>query len=302
MMKLPRFVFQAGENLVEKDWGGYWIPELKGVAASGRIGESWEFSAYPSRPSEVLVWGRRVKFPELVAVAGQEILGALSEKYSSFPILVKLLDVRGKLSVQVHPSDEVAELFGETDPGKSEGWVALGEGKVYVGFKEDTCADEIKEKPEKTPLKLNEFRAELLDTFMIPAGTVHFAENVRLLEVSTNSNITYRVFDFEGREVQLERAIRAMRFSRSRESEVRGEKGMFEMANFGLETIKVNGSAELSTEDAFNILFCVNGDVMLRSGGEKARLRKGYSCLVPAVTGKYTIEGEQAIVIKIYAK
>lgn len=301
-MKLPRFVFQAGENLVEKNWGGCWIPELKGVVASGRIGESWEFSAYPSKPSEVLVGGRRVKFPELVAVARQEILGVLSEKYSSFPILVKLLDVRGKLSVQVHPSDEVARLFGETDPGKSEGWIALGEGKVYVGFKENTCADEIKEKPEKTPSKLNEFRAELLDTFTIPAGTVHFAENVHLLEVSTNSNITYRVFDFEGREVQLEKAVRAMRFSRSRESEVRGGKGKFEMAEFGLETIKVDEVAELSTEDAFNILFCVDGDVTLKSGGEGAMLRRGYSCLVPAATGKYTIKGKQTTVIKIYAK
>ncbi len=301
-MRLPKFVFQAEENLVEKTWGGYWIPELKGVAASGRIGESWEFSAHYSRPSKVLVEGRRVKFPELVAVARQEILGKLSEKYSSFPILVKLLDVTGKLSVQVHPSNEVARLLGEADLGKNEGWVALGEGKVHVGFKEDVCADEIREKPEETPLKLNEFRAKFLDTFMIPAGTVHFAENVRFLEVSTNSNITYRVFDFEGRQVQLEKAIRAMKFSRSEESDVRGGKGKLEMAEFGVETIEVDGTTEVSTEDVFNILFCLNGRVTLRSDREEAELREGYLCLVPAVTGSYTVEGRSTTIIKVYAK
>lgn len=300
-MKLPKFVFQAKENLVEKVWGGRWIPELKGLAASGRVGESWEFSAHPSRPSEVLVGGAMLKFPELVAMARREILGELSDKYSSFPILVKLLDVRGRLSVQVHPSDEAARLLGESDPGKSEGWIALGEGKVYVGFKEGASADEVKRKPEEVPSKLNEFRAEFLDTFMIPAGTVHFAENVRFLEVSTNSDITYRVYDFEGREVQLEKAIIVMNYSRSRESEVKGGKGRLEMAEFGAETIKLDGATELDTGGVPNLLLCVEGGVTLRCGGEEAKLRKGYSCLVPAATGNYTVEGV-ATIIKVYAK
>ncbi|MEM1658136.1 MAG: type I phosphomannose isomerase catalytic subunit [Candidatus Jordarchaeales archaeon] len=301
-MKIPRFLFQAKENLVEKAWGGQWIPELKGLAIPGNIGESWEFSAHPSNPSEVIVNAVKLKLPDLIAVAREEILGKLSGKYSSFPILVKLLDVRGRLSVQVHPSSEVAKELGETEPGKSEGWISLGEGRVYIGFKEDVSPDEVRKSPESVPLRLNRFNAGFLDTFMIPAGTVHFAEGARFLEVSTNSNITYRVFDFEGREVHLEKAVKAMRLTKSAEREVKGEKGRFEMPEFGVETIKVEGEAKLSTGEVFNILFSVDGEVTLKSGREKAKLRKGYSCLVPAATGSYTIEGEQATIIKVYAK
>ena len=134
-MKLPSFIFQARENLVEKVWGGYWIADLKGLKVFEKIGESWEFSAHPSRPSEVLVNGNRLRFSDLVSAARKEILGRLAEKYRSFPILVKILDVRDRISVQVHPSDDVARELGEDEPGKDEGWIILEKGRVYVGFK-----------------------------------------------------------------------------------------------------------------------------------------------------------------------
>jgi len=301
-MKLPAFLFQARENLVEKVWGGHWIANLKGLKVFEKIGESWEFSAHPSRPSEVLVNGRKLRFLDLVSMAKKEILGKLVEKYSSFPLLVKILDVRERISVQVHPSDDVAKALGEEEPGKDEGWIILGSGKVYLGFKEDVEVVTPDELREDVLSRLNEYDAEFLDTFMIPAGTIHSAEDVRILEISSNSNITYRIYDFRGREVQIEKAMKALNFARSKEKEVRGKKGRLEMLGFAAEVLEVSGSVDISTGEVFNLLFCLDGSVILKSVGERAELKKGFSCLVPAVTGRYRVEGDDAMIVRIYAK
>ena len=292
-MKVPKFLFKARENLVEKNWGGYWIPELKGIRVSKRVGESWEFSAHPSMPSEVLINDIKVKLPDLVSRARREILGRLSNK--EFPILVKLLDVNTRLSVQVHPSDYVANLLGEKERGKEEGWIALSQGKVYIGLK-DYFSEEYAEL--EIISKMRDFEANFLDTFIIPAGTVHFAEGIKLLEVSTNSNITYRIFDFEGRETHIDKAMKAMNFV---EGEFRCERGKLEMKEFGLEAIKARESVYLETNGVFNIIFSLDEDIFLRSGNEEVKLRKGYSCLVPAKTKEYEVIGRSTI-IRVYPR
>lgn len=297
-MELPKFIFQAKENLVEKSWGGDWIPLLKGFKQSG-IGESWEFSAHPSNPSEVLVKGKIVSMIELVSAARKEVLGKLAEKYTNFPILVKLLDVRERISVQVHPSDNDAKTLGESDLGKDEGWLMLGQGIVYVGLKEDLTK---LEPSEELIEKLNRFEAVKFETFKIPAGTIHFAENARILEVSTNSNLTYRIYDFGGREVQLDKAKKVANTRKSEISEIKGERGKLEMEKFAVEVIEVSGTVSLSTNAVFNILFSVDGYTILRSEGEIADLHKGYSCLIPATTQEYEVESDRSILVKIYAK
>ncbi len=300
---LPRFIFQARENLVEKPWGGEWIALLKGFR--GRIGESWEFSAHPSNPSEVIVNGKSISLVELFSKHKKEILGDLAEKYDYFPILVKLIDVKERLSVQVHPSNRVAEALGESDRGKDEAWMCMSDGKVYVGFSRDVSPEEleeiVKENPEDVLGLMNEFDARMYDTFTIRAGTIHCAEGVRLVEVSTNSNVTYRVADFSGRVEQLDKAKKALNFKKSEEYEVRGERGKVEMEKFCMELVEVSGSAEFEI-DTFNILVGVEGFSLLKSGGETAELHKGYSCLIPAAAGQYSIISDVAKVVRIYPR
>ena len=303
-MELPKFIFQARENLVEKPWGGEWIAMLKGFRQSG-IGESWEFSAHPSNPSDVLIGGKAVSMIELFAKAKREILGELADKYAEFPILVKLLDVNGRISVQVHPSDKVAASLGESEAGKDEAWLLLGNGTIYVGFKDDVEFEELEKivsnEKEKVLELLNKFNASQYDTFLIPAGTVHCAENARLLEVSTNSNITYRICDFSGRGEQLDKARKALNTKKTSDYEIRGKRGKIEMDRFVAELVEVSGVVEFEIT-TFNILVAVGGYAILRSEKEVADLHKGYSCLIPAATKKYTIEGDRAKVVRIYPK
>ena len=285
-MVLPDFIFQAKENLVEKTWGGNWIANLKNLKINKRIGESWEFSAHPSRPSYVSINGKKVNLIDLVKKAKYEILGEL--KTDTIPILVKLLDIRTRISVQVHPSDQVAKMLGETDGGKDEAWMVIGGGRVYIGFKEDVSVEDLRD--SKIIEKINKIEAGHLDTFHIPAGIIHFAEDVKLFEVSTNSDLTYRVYDFSGRETHIEKALKALKMEKTSLNDIKGEKGKIITDKFEAKMVEVEGELEFDI-NTFNILLALEGPLTLKSKREVANLGKGYSCLIPAKTGRYSVEG-----------
>jgi len=293
-MELPSFMFQATENLVERPWGGEWISLMKGFRKKG-IGESWEFSAHPSNPSQVFLKKGSVKLTELFVEAKKEILGELSDKYTAFPLLVKLLDVSGRLDLHVHPSAKVAESFGETEGEKQKAWIVL-KGTVYVGLSENLTKENFEEiiGDEKLVLeKLNKFESGIYDTFLIPPGVLHTAENSRIVEISTNSELTYGLKD--------EKAKKAIKIDRTQEFEVRGKKGKVETEFFTAEVLDVAGRLDF-TINTFNLLLCLEGYALLRSEKGVADLQKGYSCLVPASTGSYAIQSEKAKVLRIIPK
>ena len=93
---------------------------------------------------------------------------------NSLPILVKLLDINTKISIQVHPSDEIARLLGEKEPGKDEAWLILDGGRVYIGFRERANKSELSQ--PRILKKMHRFDAEYLKSFKIPAGIIHYAE------------------------------------------------------------------------------------------------------------------------------
>ena len=285
-MELPDFIFQAEENLVEKAWGGNWIANLKNLKINKRIGESWEFSAHPSRPSYVNINGGKINLIDLVKKAKDEILGEL--KTDTIPILVKLLDIRTRISVQVHPSDHVAKMLGETDVGKDEAWMVIGKGKVFIGFKEDISVEDLQD--NKIIEKVNKIEAGHLDAFYIPAGIIHFAEEVKLFEVSTNSDLTYRIYDFSGRETHIEKALKALKMKKTSLKDIKGEKGKIITDKFEAKTVEVKGEVEFEI-NTFNIILALEAPLTLKSKREVANLRKGYSCLIPAKTGRYSVEG-----------
>ena len=293
-MELPSFLFQATENLVERPWGGEWISLMKGFRKKG-IGESWEFSAHPSNPSQVFLKKGSVKLTELFVEAKKEILGDLADRYTAFPLLVKLIDVSGRLDLHVHPSAKVAESFGETEGEKQKAWIVL-KGTIYVGLSENLTQENFEEiiGDEKLLLeKLNRFESGIYDTFVIPPGVLHTAENSRMVEISTNSELTYGLKD--------EKAKKAIKIDRTQDFEVRGKKGKVETEFFTAEVLDVAGRLDF-TINTFNLLLCLEGYALLRSEKGVADLQKGYSCLIPASTGSYAIQSEKAKVLRIIPK
>ncbi len=301
---IPKFIFQAKENLVEKPWGGEWISLLKGFRKGG-IGEAWEFSAHPSNPSEVLVNGQSISMPEFVAKYRKDVLGKLAEKYSTFPILVKIVDVEGVMSIHIHPSDKTAAVLGEEE-GREEGILMIGNGVVYAGWKEDVNREEFDEwiqnveEMKEVLDKMNRIELSPNETLLIPPGTPHMVEKGRFLEISNNSIASLTFFDEKVGD--LEKIKKLLKFSKTEDFEIRGKKGLIDTDRFRAEVIEVVGSAEFETGGAFNILVSIDGYAFLKGDGEVADLHKGYSCLIPASTEKYEVQSDKAVMVRITAK
>lgn len=293
-MELPSFMFQATENLVEKPWGGEWISLLKGFRKKG-IGESWEFSAHHSNPSQIFLKKGPVKLTELFIEAKKELLGDLSDKYKAFPLLVKLIDASERLEPHVHPSAKVAESLGESEGEKLKAWIFL-KGTALIGFSENLTTENLEDIlcDERLVLeKLNKFDAGIFDTFVIAPGILHTAENARIIEISTNSELTYALND--------EKAKKAIKINRTEDFEIRGKKGKVETDFFIAEILDVVGKVDFNI-NTFNLLLCLDGYALLRSEKGFADLQKGYSCLVPASTKSYEIQSEKAKILRIIPK
>lgn len=195
-------------SFVPRPWGGSLLKQLKGQTSldSGPIGESWEISLHPDGPS---FYQDRPLPKEL-----------------KFDYLVKLIEAKENLSVQVHPDDDYARMH-ENSWGKSECWLILsaesGSG-IYLGLQENVTAESfekaVREGENLVPyLRFHQVRPG--DFFYVPAGTVHaIGAGVCLAEVQQSSGITYRVWDWnrldakgKSRELHIDKAMQVINFS-----------------------------------------------------------------------------------------
>ncbi|WP_240910924.1 type I phosphomannose isomerase catalytic subunit [Thermococcus sp. MV5] len=262
--------------------------------------ETWIFSAHPYNPSIVKVKDEECDFISLLEEHKEEILGSL--RYSYFPLLIKIIDPRETLSVQVHPSEEDTRRLGEKDHGKDEAWIVLSdEGFVYLGFRGSISYEELSGDVIKKMYKVNVKR---LDSINIPAGTLHaLGKETKVLEVSANSNITYRVHDFgRGRELHLDKALQVIR-KRDLSELLTGsiKEKPLNADLFKIEYHQINNSKEFST-DSFRILVCTHGKAKVAGKQEEIQMKEGESVLVPASTEKFKIRGRDAEIFLISAK
>ncbi len=309
------FIKPSTSNLVEAVWGGNRIEALKGLPSTGiNIGESWECSTHPSHPSMVSVAnGNTISLIELLDFAGEDVLGREIWKQfeGQLPILVKFLDAREDLSVQVHPSDEKAAELGETDTGKTEAWLILGAEPgsfLYLGFKDD-----FDEKEFETDLSspntniaekyLNAIPIKAGDTYFIPAGTIHaIGKGVFLVEIQQSSGITYRVWDWNRepkRELHIPQAMKCLHFRKTGKADFeltsrrisKEEERLIDGSYFSVDrlTLGKNDRLEADTEGRFHVLTCLEGEIDLVAHSSTETICQGESVLVPASLERYKI-------------
>ena len=183
-------------------WGGERLKtEFNKNTDMTPLAESWELSAHKDGQSIVAEGDYKgMTLTAYLETLGKEALGTACEKYDYFPLLIKLIDAKGDLSVQVHPSDEYA-LEHEGEYGKTEMWYILDceEGAaLYYGFTKDTTIEEYEAAIKEGRLTdiLNRVPVKRGDVFFIPAGTVHaIGAGILICEIQQNSNTTYRVYD-----------------------------------------------------------------------------------------------------------
>ena len=180
-------------------WGGTYFRDFgKGIWLT-RVSECWELSTRGDDSSIIASGPLQAK--ALKDVVTNEDIGPVMDRFPYFPLLIKLIDAKENLSVQVHPNDDYALKYEESY-GKSEMWhiISADEGSgLYVGLNNDYSKEDIeKALNEGTILeKLNFFKVKPGDTFVINPGTIHaIGAGVRLIEIQQNSNLTYRLYDY----------------------------------------------------------------------------------------------------------
>ena len=179
-------------------WGGNYFKQFdKGEVEP--LSELWELSIRGE--DSCYIASGKDEGKRLDQIITNEDVGPISKQVPYFPLLIKLIDAKDNLSVQVHPSDDYA-LKKYQSFGKNEMWHIIASDPgcgLYVGFNKNYSKEEIKEKLENGDIlsTLNFFEVKPGDTFMIKAGTIHaIGKGVRLIEIQQNSDLTFRLYDY----------------------------------------------------------------------------------------------------------
>ncbi|WP_234122400.1 type I phosphomannose isomerase catalytic subunit [Clostridium hydrogenum] len=302
------------ENLYyDKIWGGRDLEAFRDNLPDGNIGESWDVACHKNGTSVVAngeFKGKRLD--DLIKEKGSELLGTkISPDW--FPLLVKLINAKDKLSVQVHPNDEYAKRV-EGDMGKTEVWyvVEAFEGaNLVVGTKGNCTKEQLKKALEKDQIDeyMNKIPVQKGEVYLVRSGMIHaIGEGVIVAEIQQNSDTTYRVSDYNrGREIHVEKALDVIDLSlRGKKSEgVKVKKCGYEKTylclgrDFSLELYDFEKELiETSDEERFYIFTCVDGKGELFYGENNSKseaINYGDSVLIPASTGKYTFKGNMKL-------
>ncbi len=294
-------------------WGGQrLIDEYNKKAPGGLIAETWELSCYPGSSSEIINGEDAGKtLPEYIEEKGREILGKNCERFDFFPILVKLIDAKKDLSIQVHPDDDYA-LKNEKQYGKTEMWYVLeaDEGAfLYYGFNRQISKEEFRQRIDDGTLT-EVLKAEPVkrgDVFFIKAGTIHaIGKGILVAEIQQNSDVTYRVYDYkrkdsQGRErpLHIDKALDVTDLNMAeRIMPEDGHIGNCKYFTVDREVLsdsdKVRGRVD---EKSFKHFLFTSGQGKISCGGEDISFIKGDSFFLPAGSGEYEISGQGELLI-----
>lgn len=312
-MNLYPFLFEP--NLHTIVWGGNQLRPYKGLKPSDEpIGESWEVSAVPSSTSVIANGSWKGK--DLISAINEQpeaILGkAVNEKYhGQLPLLVKFIDAKKDLSIQVHPNDEMA-MREHGKMGKSEMWyiIKADDGAhLYAGFKQEITPEEYQRRIADGSITevLADHKVKAGDVFYLPAGRVHaICGGILLAEVQQSSDVTYRIFDYnrpgmdgKPRELHTELAAQALNYhveknyltdyKQAKEYAVQ----VIDSPYFDVRVMEVSTPfhRNLLKYDSFVISMCIEGDctIKVRSTGDEALLKEGHSTLIPACIADYDV-------------
>ena len=310
MDNIPLYPLRFEPIYQYRPWGGRRLANLLSTPLPGDepIGEAWILSDREDIPSIVangLLKGHTIR--QLLQLAPEQILGKLAKHYTRFPLLLKFLDVRTRLSVQVHPSDAYKELIPAGDTGKTEAWVVLQKGpeaRIYAGLKPDTTADLLRQALGAGTVEdlLANFVPHIGDSVFIRAGTVHSLSDVVVFEVQENSDVTFRLYDWnhidpktnQPRPLQVDQAMACINFKQGEIGPGKAEaeetkpvlcEKLIQCDHFGIRRIIGDSPFLAGEHEACRLLVCLQGRGALDYAGTSYPFTEGDVLLLPAVVG-----------------
>ena len=292
-------------------WGGSTLKnEWNKPCDLQKLAEAWELTVRKDEVNTI----------ENGAYAGRTLDEYISENpdvasFEKFPLLIKFIDAEDRLSVQVHPDDGFAAEV-ENDVGKTEMWYiadAKEGAEIIYGIKDGVgelrCDSRIGEQVKTVKVKKG-------DSFFIPSGMLHaIGKGCLIAEIQQNSDLTYRVYDYERRDAQgnlrelhTEKALRVIRpFSDAEVDAIRYSQSdkigvgecLASCEYFNVSRVTLSGDTEELYADtgSFHSLLCLEGEGEIIYGGEGYAMTKGSSYFIPAGLGKYEIKGNLTVIV-----
>ena len=309
-------MFKFEPLLKQTLWGGDKIIPFKHLNTKmEQVGESWEISGVKDFETIVANGPDKGKsLNQLVSEMKDQLVG--KENYErfgdEFPLLVKFIDAHQDLSIQVHPSDEVAHRQGKSH-GKTEMWYALPStpgAMLYNGLKQQITPEQYKQMVENDTITdaLARYEVHEGDVFFIPAGRIHtIGAGCFVAEIQQTSDVTYRIYDFKRkdkngnyRELHTQLAAESIDYTvldnyRTEYEPLKNEGVQvatcpyFTTAVYDLTEPMTLDYSEL---DSFVILIAVKGEGRLICNGEEMPFQMGDTILFPATTNEVRVEGE----------
>lgn len=300
--------------LKEKIWGGEKLKNLLNKNSTRKdVGESWEISTVKNDVSIVENGSLQGKtLLELIGTYKGELIGnkVYQEFGNQFPLLIKYIDAKEALSIQLHPNDKLAKERHNSF-GKTEMWYVMQADKnadLQVGFEKKVSKEEyIKAVEEKKLTEILNFDVvNKGDVYFIPTGRVHaIGAGVLLAEIQQTSDITYRIYDWDRqddqgnyRDLHTEEALDALDFSVKESYNTNYTKEINEISNivdcqyFTTSILPIDNKMIIdnSTKDSFVIYMCVSGEgVQLQSDNFMVELKLGETVLIPASVNNFEI-------------
>ncbi len=299
-------------------WGGTRLREEYGkISDADRIAESWELSCHKDGESIIFNGDFAGKtLSEFIKENGNDILGKNCDKFDNFPILIKLIDAKDNLSVQVHPDNDYA-LRVEGEYGKTEMWYIVDcdpGAELLYGFKGNIVKEEFERRiKDNTLLEVtNSVPVHKGDVFFIEAGTLHaIGKGILIAEIQQNSNTTYRIYDYgrvgadgKPRQLHVEKAVEVTKltppeYPTKAMGEIEQKDGCSVQLLSKCDYFRVNKVCvwehcvlEASAK-SFNSVLVLDGEGEI----DGVKLKKGDSCFIPAGYGEYTFKGKAEMVV-----
>ncbi|MBO5048606.1 MAG: class I mannose-6-phosphate isomerase [Clostridia bacterium] len=293
-------------------WGGERLAREYGKGTPGeKIAESWELTDRADGVNTIVsgTFDGMLLSDYLNAHKDEVKKGWDGER---FPLLIKLIDAEADLSIQVHPDDEYAAAH-TTDLGKTEMWYivdAAPDARIIYGLKKKYSAAEVRAAIENGTLEelMNYVPVKKGETYFIPSGMVHaICRGILIAEIQQNSNITYRVYDYNRRgadgklrELHVDDALAvidkiedpsAVRADANEELGIIAKCGYFTVYHFE------KAFTMTATEESFVHLLCLGGEAVITWNGGEMNIKKGESVYIPAGFGEFAVSEGADIVV-----
>jgi mannose-6-phosphate isomerase len=312
-------IFKFQPLLKSTLWGGERIIPFKHLNDNmENVGESWEISGVKDNEtivSEGQYKGKKLN--DLVAELKEKLVGKECYKRygDEFPLLIKFIDARQDLSIQVHPTDEIAKKQGR-ERGKTEMWYLMDSApgaKLYSGLKKKITPEEYKKMVEDDTIcdALAQYAVKEGDVFFLPAGRIHaIGAGCFLAEIQQTSDVTWRIYDFKRkdkngnyRELHTQQASEAIDYAvydnyRTEYTPVQNQRQevvkcqYFTTSIFDLTSDGGEKNLDYTDHDGFVILIGVKGEgTLTNANGESTSLNTGETILIPATETKFKVTG-----------